>query len=85
LVAEHVRNGSNADTCANVRNVSKGYWAAMPNRRLTDQPDDLQWCIKCRKVLGDYGGWFGGQCFCHVPPPKPRDGPIGPWGYTINQ
>jgi hypothetical protein len=56
------------------------YWAAMPKRRLTDPPDDLQWCVKCRKVLGDYDGWFGGQCFCHVPPPKPRAEPIGPRG-----
>jgi hypothetical protein len=36
----------------------------MPERRLTDPPDGLQWCVKCRKVLGDYSGWFGGQCFC---------------------
>jgi hypothetical protein len=33
----------------------------MPKRRPTDPPPELQWCIKCRKVLG--GGWFGGQCF----------------------
>lgn len=40
----------------------------MPKRRLTDPPAELQWCLKCRKVLGDYGGWFGGQCFCGKEP-----------------
>ena len=38
----------------------------MPKRRLTDPPADLQWCIKCRKVLGEHGGWFGAQCMCGV-------------------
>lgn len=44
------------------------YRARMPKRRLTDPPAELQWCLKCRKVLGDYGGWFGGQCFCGKEP-----------------
>jgi len=50
----------------------------MPKRRPTVPPDDLQWCIKCRKVIGDHGGWCGGQCFCDVPPPKAGKG--APWG-----
>ena len=36
----------------------------MPKRRLTPPPDDFQWCIVCRKVIGDHHGWYGGQCFC---------------------
>jgi hypothetical protein len=35
---------------------------------------DLQWCIKCRKVLGNHKGWLGPQCFCHAPPPRPGKG-----------
>jgi len=52
----------------------------MPKRRLTDPPSDLQWCVKCRRVLGDHGGWFGAQCMGHEPP-KPRSvEPGNPWG-----
>jgi len=53
----------------------------MPKRRLTEPPPELQWCIKCRKVLGDYHGWFGGQCFCNAPPPTPWSG--RPWGWRL--
>ena len=25
-------------------------------------PPDLTWCIKCRKIVGPHGGWFGAEC-----------------------
>jgi len=27
-------------------------------------PDDLTWCIGCRKVIGPHKGWFGAECQC---------------------
>jgi hypothetical protein len=42
------------------------------------EPPDLQWCVKCKKVLGQHKGWFGPQCQCDAPPPKPRG--RGNWG-----
>jgi hypothetical protein len=46
---------------------SSAYSPEMPKRYLTDPPPELEWCIRCRKVLGDYGGLVGGQCFCDQP------------------
>lgn len=43
-------------------------------------PDDLTWCVRCRKVRGAYGGWYGAQCFCDAPAPEPWEGPYGHWG-----
>jgi len=32
-------------------------------------PPDLQWCIRCRKVVGTprRRGWFGAECYCDKP------------------
>ena len=54
--------------------------AEMPKRRLTSPPDDLQCCIKCRKVLGDHGGWFGPQHMCDRPKSTRPRTPADHWG-----
>lgn len=43
-------------------------------------PPDLTWCIRCRKLIGPHGGWFGPECQCGRPRRKPPEGPVGPWG-----
>lgn len=27
-------------------------------------PPDLKHCPDCGKIIGDFKGWFGPQCFC---------------------
>jgi hypothetical protein len=53
------------------------YLDAMPK---PTEPDDLTWCVRCRKVIGPHKGWFGPECQCNAPKPKPREGPVSAWG-----
>ena len=46
------------------RFFKKRYSSRMPK---PPQPDDLTWCLRCRKVIGPHKGWFGPECQCGRP------------------
>jgi hypothetical protein len=44
------------------------------------KPDDLTWCVRCRKVIGPHKGWFGPECQCDQRKPDREGWLNGPWG-----
>ena len=40
----------------------------MPKRpRMPERPSSFDHCSECGKIVGDFRGWFGPQCMCHLP------------------
>ena len=36
--------------------------------RMPERPPSFDHCSECGKIVGDFGGWFGPQCMCALPP-----------------